>query len=50
MYDNDKENLTRKDVMKFLINLIKERKFKASQKLYSENFIAHKLGVRRNVK
>jgi len=49
LYDNDKDNLTRKDVMKFLINLIKERKFKASQKLYSENFIAHKLGINRSM-
>lgn len=47
--DDNKENLTRKDVIKFLINLIKEGKFKATQKLYSENFIAKKLGINRSM-
>lgn len=47
--ENNKENLTRKDVMRFLINTIKEGKFKVTQKLYSENFIAQKLGISRSM-
>lgn len=47
--DNNREHLTKKNVMKFLIGLIKNGKFKVNQKLYSENFIAQKLGVSRSM-
>lgn len=47
-FDCTKEKLSRKNVMEFLVQMIKSGKFKVDEKLHSENFVAKKLGVSRS--
>lgn len=49
MLQDEKQLSSRQAVMTYLVNVIKNKKFKVNEKIYSENFIAKKLGVSRSL-